>query len=388
MLSAEHTALEDQVVRRVLHIRQKEIDHFLDRYNTVITSSSLLAGFTVSSVTQVHAGQLHGDDFLEVLYFSSCITTLVSSLWAIIVSVGLSVFGPSLALRGPGGSVSRAYWMLRKQNSRVYLAQMISVCSFSVFIGTVFYIQDPDFNQDNASTRFHPEHTRAIVCMSLMIVGCLAALFYLFHLKKNFDFIETGSLDPSTMLVAKNMNDLSPTTKPFQSFGKRTAGASIELEESLLKEDGTADVGLRMPRPSFGFCMEGYLELQGRRAAAIFGGSGFGKLFWKKAYVVLQGVHMYVFKDKDAYISSCRQLDINHTDRLLLNSADEVKKISLHGSEVMIDAKKGEFALVPLDRRELAGVTSRVRTFRAPSQQETKDWVSALVGTSLTTPEY
>jgi len=156
----------------------------------------------------------------------------------------------------------------------------------------------------------------------------------------------------------------------------------MELSESLLKEDWIPNIGSQMA-VAFGFSMEGYLELQGRKAAAIFGGSEFGKRFWKKAYVVLQGMRMYAFEDKEAYLSATEQL--NETGPLLVNSGNEPwKKISLEGHEVMIDAKKGEFTLVPFDRRELAGATSRVRTFRAPSQQETKDWVKALVGASLT----
>ena len=50
MLSAEHNALEDANVLKYLNIRKQEIDHFLARFEAVISSSTLVAGFTVAGV--------------------------------------------------------------------------------------------------------------------------------------------------------------------------------------------------------------------------------------------------------------------------------------------------------------------------------------------------
>ena len=118
MLSAEHFALENEVVRNVLRIRQDEIQFFLDRFNSLITTSALIAGFTVTSLTALNNEAFSGydtnqtvvqaDDIyrqMEKPYLYAGAATIAFSLNSILTCTFASIWGPSLALRGPNGSV-------------------------------------------------------------------------------------------------------------------------------------------------------------------------------------------------------------------------------------------------------------------------------------------
>lgn len=48
MLSADHYALENRAVQQLIELRHREVNYLTDRFNSIGTQSSLIAGFCVS----------------------------------------------------------------------------------------------------------------------------------------------------------------------------------------------------------------------------------------------------------------------------------------------------------------------------------------------------
>lgn len=107
MLSAEHTALENAAIRQLLAIREKEIQFFTDRFNAISTQSALIAGFVITSLTAV---PLQGaNEVLASAFLMSGAITIVCCFYSLLCSTMTGIWGPSLSLRGPNGSVSKAW---------------------------------------------------------------------------------------------------------------------------------------------------------------------------------------------------------------------------------------------------------------------------------------
>ena len=139
MLTAEHNALEDANVLKYLNIRKQEIDHFLARFEAVISSSTLVAGFTVAGVYEYDGDSMNRFTEMEAkIFFAAAFGTVIGSVIATMISFSMIILGPSLTLRGPDGSVEKAYWLLRRESNRVIKCQIFSVVCFSVFFGMCF----------------------------------------------------------------------------------------------------------------------------------------------------------------------------------------------------------------------------------------------------------
>ena len=107
MLSAEHVALENAAVRQLLAIREKEIQFFTDRFSAISTQSALIAGFVISSLTGV--GLSKGNETLESAFLITGAISMICCFYSILCSTMTGIWGPSLSLRGPNGSVNKAY---------------------------------------------------------------------------------------------------------------------------------------------------------------------------------------------------------------------------------------------------------------------------------------
>ena len=132
MLSAEHYALEHRAVQALLDIRQREVAYMTERFNSIGTQSSLIAGLVVTTLTALDPGGEDSDtlEIVRQLFWASSGLALALSLHCILNSTFAAVWGPGLALRGPTGSVSRAYWNMVQERNHIMLA----------FVGSLFFL--------------------------------------------------------------------------------------------------------------------------------------------------------------------------------------------------------------------------------------------------------
>ena len=65
------------------------------------TQGALIAGFTLSALTQVDAINADVSDIWKWIFWLSCAFVMATSLHCMLTTTFINIFGPGLALRGP-----------------------------------------------------------------------------------------------------------------------------------------------------------------------------------------------------------------------------------------------------------------------------------------------
>jgi hypothetical protein len=128
MLSAQHIALENAAVRQLLSIREKEIQFFTDRFNAISTQSALIAGFVISTMVSVPLQQ--GTEALHSFFLITGAISLICCFYSLLSSTMAGIWGPSLSLRGPNGSVTKAWYVLRQESKQIMISYLSSIMMF------------------------------------------------------------------------------------------------------------------------------------------------------------------------------------------------------------------------------------------------------------------
>ena len=385
MLSAEHYALENEVVRNVLQIKQHEIQFYLDRFNSIATQSALIAGFLVSSIASLDTAKFHQNDtlkWLELPFLYAGSLAIVFALNSILCCTFAGIWGPSLALRGPNGSVTKAYHGLRKE-SRVVMASFgLTIFFFTVHICAALFAVDYQNKDDKG---FHP-----LFCAIIVALGMGLSVMHLLKLRVGFKF-NRGTYDEfnpeNTIISDGEMENITESSSAKKGLLQNELASSAHVRRDDAMTTRTRE------RLSGIFQCEGFLEKRGRRSSSIFRGLVNN---WAERYFLLQGTKMYGFRD-----SSACETFLESRDRSCFK---DVKTISLIGYEVMVDSR--QFSQTPTSngtgysnhfsfslRRMAPGRNSkhdreeRDRYFRTKSKEELDMWVKALVMASLNAEE-
>ena len=119
MLSAEHVALQSRLVQQLVTVRQREMDTILARYSALGTQASLLAGFAITSLTALSPSEPTVSTPITHLFYGSSIVCLLACIHVIICTMYTCNWAPALALRGPSGSLTRAYKAVRGEKNQI-----------------------------------------------------------------------------------------------------------------------------------------------------------------------------------------------------------------------------------------------------------------------------
>jgi hypothetical protein len=189
MLSAEHYALEHRAVQSLLDLRQREVSFMTERFNSIGTQSSLIAGFVVTTMTSLDpATDEHTNDtsVIEVLYvfWVTSALSLTCSVHCILNSTFVAIWGPGLALRGPSGSVSRAYFSMMKERHHIMIAYVASLVFFVLQIIMAFFIVDKKVGISG----------EALTSTIIMVVGSLVSAFMLRRMARRFFFRDLNGM--------------------------------------------------------------------------------------------------------------------------------------------------------------------------------------------------
>ena len=131
--------------------------------------------------------------FQKTFCFATAVGAVAASVFACTVSFAMIILGPSLMLRGPAGSVEKAYWLLRRENKRVLIAQWFSVVCFALCFGVSSYVLYP--NKEDTG-EFFP---LTFSCLSCILV--FAVLLYMKKLKREFSVGKVDVLSPEKELT-------------------------------------------------------------------------------------------------------------------------------------------------------------------------------------------
>lgn len=104
MLQLKKNQLVTAVAQSQADIRQMEIDWYCNNYDTITGQATMLAGFAFSQLTTPMPDDPMPPMALEFSYLFLTCMAIGLELTAIILSTFLSVWAPSLAIRGKNGS--------------------------------------------------------------------------------------------------------------------------------------------------------------------------------------------------------------------------------------------------------------------------------------------
>lgn len=126
----------------VQQIRALELNYYSSWYMAFGNQAILLAGFVLSSYSQVLAGDSGskiGDRFGN-LYWITITITFCASIHCALITLFSYVYGNGLALRGPEGSVVRAVDGMVSDRSEVFLSYVVAVVAFVVSTMATYWI--------------------------------------------------------------------------------------------------------------------------------------------------------------------------------------------------------------------------------------------------------
>ena len=131
MLSAEHHALQHRLVQQLVSIREREMNYMLNRYQTIGTQAALIAGFCLSSIT-ISLSPSDNEPVLLSIFFITTMTTVIACIHVILCTVFVGNWAPGLALRGPTGSMARAYDATRGERKQIYIFFFVALFCFTL----------------------------------------------------------------------------------------------------------------------------------------------------------------------------------------------------------------------------------------------------------------
>ena len=403
MLSAEHYALEHRAIQALLDIRQREVDYMTQRFGSIGTQSALIGGFVVSALTGIQPG---GDENtltgVKQAFWATSALSLACSVHCILNSTFVAVWGPGLALRGPTGSVSRAYHSMVSERKHIMIAYVLSLFFFVVQTVMGFFILDakPGWSMS------------AILAAVVMISGLCYSGFTLYRMSDRFFFTDhkismgremdgSEQFDPDQL--AQNVlerSDSNVSEFAYLQIGENSIEESLlndTLNSSILAssehsemksivggvggggETKLSDVKKAAPSPSlpsslsnpmFGkrFVHMGYLEKRSKLLGR-----------WQKRFVRLQGTTLFFFDDRNAFD---KYIATPKVDR------KKPKSLSLRGYQILVQNGSSmskdslrEYCFV-LDAMD-DGMNKRDRFFRCESEQSLRGWLESLVAASL-----
>ena len=327
MLSAEHWALEHKAVKQLLDIRQREVEFITQRFNSIGTQSSLIAALVCTLLVGLDPGAPSSeaeDESVRQIFWASSALALILSLHCILNSTFACVWGPGLALRGPTGSVSKAYAYMVRERAHINIAFVASLFFLLIQSIMAFFILD-------WKKGFSTSSTTALI---ILVGGASVSAFLLRRMNQRFyylqsNFAETDD-DPDVILDA----------------GKKEQ--KNDNQTRLL----TATIPLQSNQES-PFSHQGYLLKKGRVLRN-----------WTKRYFVLKGgSKLHSWDTKEDYLE---------------RAGSPSKVINLKGYQILVRESQLRFVL-----ESIGVVNDRNREFKCINGHDLKDWVGALVSSSL-----
>lgn len=143
MLKANEQQVAHTTNIDLVAIRNAEISYFSNFFTNFGTQCALIAGFILSSISQVPGLDASCNIFWKYFYWISTAISFVTSMHVLLCTVFIAVYGQGLALRGPVGSMVRAVDGMVIEQLQVVSAFVITIISFTMStVGTYWIMMD------------------------------------------------------------------------------------------------------------------------------------------------------------------------------------------------------------------------------------------------------
>lgn len=229
MLHLQKNRIVTGVAKKQIEIRQLEVDWYCGNYSTIAGQAAMLAGFAFTQLTTPMPDDYEPPFALEFGYLFFTCMAIGLELSAIILSTFLSVWGPSLALRGRGGAADlhRAVDCLRDYQLLVFLYFMIGWLIF--FLSSCLQVW------------IYFKRRVAVVVSVPLWLFVLAILWY------SYDLTRQLRLDDREAVAGKIEH-----LQPYEFIGDLDHGLHGDLER--VEEEGGGQPGGAPGRPREGYC--------------------------------------------------------------------------------------------------------------------------------------
>jgi hypothetical protein len=155
------------------------------QYNAMGTQAALVGGFSVTTLTSV---SISGSQTLAVRWMFFCFSSisLACSISCILNATFVTVWGPGLALRGPRGSMAKAYFGMVHEQTQIFGSFVTALFFFALQSIIAFWIIDNSHSEDaDRGSEEHQVHsifaTFVMGSGMLYAVYALRRMFYRFH---------------------------------------------------------------------------------------------------------------------------------------------------------------------------------------------------------------
>eukprot|EP00943_MAST-04B_sp_MAST-4B-sp1_P001802 g1802.t1 len=382
MLSAEHYALESAAVQQLLRIREAEVNYYKDRFESVTIQSALIAGLTIQTLTSVDVVDHHHTAVRAVFWLAGA-SGFGCSMFTMVMATFAMVW---VTLRGPKGSVTKAYYIMKRENAIVMKAYLLQFFFFVIMAATTFEIKDYSSNYN----------WPALTAGGIVASAGIFTFYKLFEMKKRLSYDKTvtrnleehwdhGEEKVSSANKQKTFMKTVLENINFDNHKKKSVkqlGASLLANDSLPKaelvspkanDDNSENNEDRQERSMGPMSYEGEMKKRGRRTGTIMGNHG----HWISRYYVLRGSVLYEFRDKKAFEAVLKEnngvLDLEHTKN--------VKCIQLSGYEILVDVRHEKPCLILSPMDENSELISR---YYRVDNDTFREWARHLVTASLT----
>lgn len=211
MLNAEHVALESRLVQQMVAIRQREMDNLLTRYSAIGTQASLLAGFAVTQLTALSPSEDTVHDAVEYAFYLTSLTCVLCSMHVVTCTMYVCNWAPRLALRGPTGSLTRAFEATRSEKQQINIMFTTSVVAFALQTVAAIWVMDQHLGW-TPHALYASVLTGGLVLFDVYYFMGIHARFFGQHNEwgKNYNVYQQGVLpetDVAPRLPSSHLND-------------------------------------------------------------------------------------------------------------------------------------------------------------------------------------
>ena len=401
MLSAEHIALQSRLVQQLVAVRQREMDAILKRYDALGTQASLLAGFAITSLTALTSvsDPTAVNRVVCHTFFATSVCCLLSCLHVIICTMYTCNWAPALALRGPSGSLTRAYKAVRGEKNQINAFFTVGIISFAVQTVCAVWILDetPKWTYDSIA--------------ATAVLGLAGVVIFWYHRRMHGRFFGDSAGLPELPDVAAAAEEAAPAPAPsstalkpinsggfFSRFGgsaatshttaplvaadaptptrpliatARRPSCTTLLDNPVALVDSHPDIAnddtaAAAASTSGDFAMRGLLYKRVAAASARRRLASAVTSEWRERFFVLAAGHLQYWRSEADYeAGKAGALD---------------NPIDLRGFEVLCDMAdpRWGFALQPIEQNG-----ARAWSLRAPTEEARLEWARKLVVATL-----
>jgi len=141
MNKANQSQLVQSVNQQLVLIRGGELNYYLNLYQSFLTQSVVIGGFTYTTISQnTYRTENYCFQELKFCYYVTSVITIIASIHIIFSTMVMIVFSQGLALNGPLGSIAKSVQGLADEQLQIILCFNLMLISFAVSSVFFFWI--------------------------------------------------------------------------------------------------------------------------------------------------------------------------------------------------------------------------------------------------------